>query len=350
MDKKRIVLYRDHVVIRPPECTSSASVLDQLHLMPRAVSTLSAISSQESFELVLLVPSGKEADSALCRQIHEKVLELLEQEGVVFKDIITAAEAGSLSDTQSSLVIGATLGDISLAEGLSCRSVLLGEAEGALPEHCIASASSWQEIGSMLLGGDIMLPPRSAEIVRKTSETDITVGVNLDGTGDADISTGLAFLDHMLHQLAKHGRMDLMIKARGDLEIDEHHTVEDIAIVLGQAVLKALGDKRGISRYGFLLPMDDSLAQAAVDFSGRPWLLWDVHFRREYVGDLPTDMIFHFFKSFSDESRCNLSLKAEGHNDHHIAEALFKAFARAIRMAVTRDPLNMVLPSTKGAL
>jgi imidazoleglycerol-phosphate dehydratase/histidinol-phosphatase len=195
------------------------------------------------------------------------------------------------------------------------------------------------------------MPPRSAEVNRKTSETEIYIKLNLDGSGQCKISTGLHFFDHMLEQLGKHGSTDLEIQVKGDLHIDEHHTIEDTALALGEAYLKALGDKKGIYRYGFLLPMDDVLAQAAIDFGGRPWIVWEADFRREKVGDMPTEMFYHFFKSFSDTSKCNLNIKAEGANEHHKIEAIFKALARAIKMAVMRDARNInQLPSTKGVL
>jgi imidazoleglycerol-phosphate dehydratase/histidinol-phosphatase len=194
------------------------------------------------------------------------------------------------------------------------------------------------------------LKGRSAQIHRKTNETDVLIELNLDGTGKSKIETGLAFFDHMLDQLARHGQMDLMVKVNGDLEVDEHHTIEDTAIALGEVVRQALGDKMGIERYGFCLPMDDCLAQVAIDFGGRNWLVWDAEFKREMIGQMPTEMFYHFFKSFTDGARANLNIKAEGTNEHHKIEAIFKAFAKSIKMAVKRDVEKMVLPSTKGML
>ena len=204
---------------------------------------------------------------------------------------------------------------------------------------------TWDKIAEILVAGE-----RIAEVSRKTKETDIYVKVNLDGSGKCDISTGLGFFDHMLEQIGKHGMMDLTIHTKGDLHVDEHHTIEDTAIVLGECILKGLGDKRGIERYGYCLPMDDCLCQAVLDFGGRPWLVWDVEFHRERVGDVPTEMFLHFFKSFSDAARINLNIKAEGENEHHKIEGIFKALARALKMAVQRDIFHFELPSTKGML
>ena len=204
---------------------------------------------------------------------------------------------------------------------------------------------TWDKIAEILFAGE-----RIAEVSRKTKETDIYVKVNLDGSGKCDISTGLGFFDHMLEQIGKHGMMDLTIHTKGDLHVDEHHTIEDTAIVLGECILKGLGDKRGIERYGYCLPMDDCLCQAVLDFGGRPWLVWDAKFHRERVGDVPTEMFLHFFKSFSDAARINLNIKAEGENEHHKIEGIFKALARALKMAVQRDIFHFELPSTKGML
>jgi imidazoleglycerol-phosphate dehydratase/histidinol-phosphatase len=194
------------------------------------------------------------------------------------------------------------------------------------------------------------LANRTAQLVRKTNETDVQIELNLDGTGKSAVKTGLPFFDHMLDQLARHGNMDLSIKVKGDLAVDEHHTIEDTAIALGEVFHQALGNKLGIERYGFLLPMDDCLARVAIDFGGRSWLVWDVDFKREKIGDMPTEMFYHFFKSFSDSAKANLNIKAEGSNEHHKIEAVFKAFAKAIKSAVKRDPEKMILPSTKGML
>jgi imidazoleglycerol-phosphate dehydratase/histidinol-phosphatase len=206
-------------------------------------------------------------------------------------------------------------------------------------------ADHWEQIYQFL-----RLPPRKVQHRRKTRETDILIELNLDGTGQSEIHTGLGFFDHMLDQLAKHGGFDLKIETRGDLHIDEHHSIEDTALALGEAFAQALGDKRGIERYGFTLPMDDALAQVALDFGGRPWLVWEASFQRERIGEMPTEMFLHFFKSFSDAARCNLNIRAEGQNEHHKIEAIFKAFAKSLKMSVKRDPNNRELPTTKGVL
>ena len=218
-------------------------------------------------------------------------------------------------------------------------------ARKELDEFIALESNDWERIYEFL-----KLEDRTASIQRKTNETDIEIDLNLDGTGKSDIHTGLAFFDHMLDQLARHGQMDLRIKVDGDLEVDEHHTIEDTAIALGEVFSKALGNKLGIERYGFCLPMDDCLAQAAIDFGGRNWLVWEADFKREKIGEMPTEMFFHFFKSFTDGAKANLNIKAEGTNEHHKIEAIFKAFAKAIKVAVKRDVTKMILPSTKGML
>jgi imidazoleglycerol-phosphate dehydratase/histidinol-phosphatase len=246
-------------------------------------------------------------------------------------------------DLVNSYVIGDRETDLQLAENLGCKSVFY-----SLNRHRLADFSStdWHAIARFLL-----FPDRESVISRNTNETKISIHLNLDGRGEADINTGLGFFDHMLHQIAKHAACDLTIRVDGDLHVDEHHTIEDTAIALGDAFSKALGDKRGMNRYGFLLPMDDSLAQVALDFGGRAWLVWQAGFKREKVGDMPTEMFYHFFKSFSDASKCNLNIKAEGDNEHHKIEAIFKAVAKCIKMAVQRNEQEMNnLPSTKGLL
>ena len=245
-------------------------------------------------------------------------------------------------DLSQSFVIGDRATDVQLAQNLGSKSIFFGEVH---PEASFCS-QDWDEIYNFL-----KLPPRKASVHRKTSETDISIELNLDGSGACSISTGLHFFDHMLEQLGKHGSTDLSIQVKGDLHIDEHHTIEDTALALGEAYAKALGDKKGIYRYGFLLPMDDALAQVAIDFGGRPWLVWEATFTREKVGDMPTELFFHFFKSFSDAAKCNLNIQIAGDNEHHKIEAAFKGLARAIKMAVQRDPRNLnQLPSTKGVL
>ena len=259
-------------------------------------------------------------------------------------------------DLKNSFVIGDRLTDVELAKNLGAKGIFINDEthlgtdeitvkRGELDDYIALESNDWEKIYEFL-----KLENRVAEISRKTNETDIQIKINLDGTGKSDINTGLAFFDHMLDQLARHGQMDLEIKVDGDLEVDEHHTIEDTAIALGELFSKALGNKLGIERYGFALPMDDCLAQVAIDFGGRNWLVWDTEFKREKVGDMPTEMFMHFFKSFTDGAKANLNIKAEGTNEHHKIEAIFKAFAKSIKMAVKRDAEKMVLPSTKGML
>ena len=259
-------------------------------------------------------------------------------------------------DLENSFVLGDRITDMELAKNLGAKGIYLSEdpnlgadeIEASKQEiiDCIALTSTdWAAIYEFL-----KLEDRVAEITRNTKETKIYIKLNLDGSGKNDISTGLHFFDHMLDQIGKHGNMDLTVKVDGDLEVDEHHTIEDTMIALGELFAKTLGNKLGIERYGFCLPMDDCLAQVAVDFGGRPWLVWDADFKREKIGDMPTEMFLHLFKSFSDGAKCNLNIKAEGENEHHKIEGIFKAFAKAMKMAVKRDPNKMFLPSTKGVL
>ena len=286
--------------------------------------------------------------------VHNFILQTLEGEGITFDEqlidrhfpednspmrkpgtgMLTEYLNNDKYDLANSYVIGDRETDRKLAENIGCKALILGQ-----------DGMTWDKIAEILFAGE-----RIAEVSRKTKETDIYVKVNLDGSGKCDISTGLGFFDHMLEQIGKHGMMDLTIHTKGDLHVDEHHTIEDTAIVLGECILKGLGDKRGIERYGYCLPMDDCLCQAVLDFGGRPWLVWDAAFLRERVGDVPTEMFLHFFKSFSDAARINLNIKAEGENEHHKIEGIFKALARALKMAVQRDIFHFELPSTKGLL
>ncbi len=286
--------------------------------------------------------------------VHNFILQSLEGEGITFDDqlidrhfpednspmrkpgtgMLKAYLEDSQYDIAGSYVIGDRESDAELAKNLGCKALILGK-----------DGMDWDKIAEILFAGE-----RIAEVKRTTKETDIYIKVNLDGTGKSDISTGLGFFDHMLEQISKHGMMDLTIHTKGDLEVDEHHTIEDTGIALGECILQALGDKRGIERYGYCLPMDDCLCQVALDFGGRPWLMWDAEFKREYVGEMPTEMFMHFFKSFSDSSKMNLNIKAEGTNEHHKIEGIFKALARSLRMAVKRDIYHFELPSSKGML
>ena len=252
-------------------------------------------------------------------------------------------------DLSGSYVIGDRLTDVELAKNLGCRAIWLHEGEEGLPDDlkavCVLVTPDWDRVAEFLFAGE-----RTATVHRVTKETDVYVQLGVDGSGQCEVSTGLGFFDHMLEQIARHGNMDLTIRVKGDLHVDEHHTIEDTALALGECLLKALGDKRGMERYGYCLPMDDCLCRVALDFGGRPWLVWEAEFRRERIGEMPTEMFLHFFKSLSDAARMNLNVHAEGTNEHHKIEGIFKAFARALRMAVRRDIYNYTLPSTKGCL
>ncbi len=365
MRKKVLFIDRDGTIIKEPPTDYQVDSLEKLEFLPKAISNLRKIAEETDFELVMVTnQDGLGTDSFPENTFWPaqfKMLKTLEQENIFFTEIhvdktfesenapTRKPNTGLLKsyfseeyDLANSYVIGDRLTDVKLAENLGAKAIFIGEPT----ERAALSTTDWDEIYEFL-----KMPPRSAEVSRKTSETDIYIKLNLDGNGHCDIKTGLHFFDHMLEQLGKHGSTDLEIKVNGDLHIDEHHTIEDTALALGEAYLKALGDKKGIYRYGFLLPMDDVLAQVAIDFGGRPWIVWDAEFKREKVGDMPTEMFYHFFKSFSDTAKCNLNIKAEGANEHHKIEAMFKALARAIKMAVMRDPRNInQLPSTKGVL
>jgi imidazoleglycerol-phosphate dehydratase/histidinol-phosphatase len=252
-------------------------------------------------------------------------------------------------DLANSFVIGDRLTDVELAKNLGCQAIFLNDedllTDAALTATCSLATKNWAEVSAFLIRTE-----RTATVERNTAETNIKVSIDLDGQGQCNIKTGLNFFDHMLEQIGRHSGCDLSVEVKGDLHVDEHHTIEDTAIVLGEALKKALGDKRGIERYGFCLPMDDCLAQVALDFGGRSWLMWETEFKREMIGDMPTEMFYHFFKSFSDAAACNLNIKAEGKNEHHKIEGIFKALARAIKAAIRKDPFNDRLPSTKEML
>ena len=363
---------RDGTILREP-ADEQIDSFEKFHFMPGVISALRFLRQHTGYRFVMVSnQDGLGTDSypeSTFWPTHNLMLEILEGEGVTFDDILidrsfpadnlptrkpgtamlTAYTDGSC-DMAASYVIGDRQSDAQLAANLGCKALILApEADDAatLPGDAVAVAS-WQRIAEIVYAG-----PRRASVRRTTRETDIAIGLDLDGTGRSSIQTGLGFFDHMLEQIAKHGSIDLDICVKGDLNVDEHHTIEDTALALGEALLKALGDKRGIERYGFstyTLPMDDCLCTVALDFGGRPWLVWDAEFSREKVGDMPTEMFLHFFKSLSDASRINLNIRAEGQNEHHKIEGIFKALARAIRMAVRRDINNMQLPSSKGVL
>lgn len=365
MKKKVLFIDRDGTLIKEPLTDFQVDSLEKLEFIPKAISNLRKIAEECDYELVLVSnQDGLGTDSFPEKDFwpaQYKMLKTLEQENIHFAAIhidrsfeheqapTRKPRTGMLTayfsedyDLANSFVIGDRATDIQLAENLGAKAIFYGEHQA----NAVLSTQDWDAIYTFL-----KLPPRKATVHRKTSETDISIELNLDGSGACSISTGLHFFDHMLEQLGKHGSTDLSIQVKGDLHIDEHHTIEDTALALGEAYAKALGDKKGIYRYGFLLPMDDALAQVAIDFGGRPWLVWDAKFSREKVGDMPTEMFFHFFKSFSDAAKCNLNIQLTGDNEHHKIEATFKGLARAIKMAVQRDPRNLnQLPSTKGVL
>lgn len=372
--KKILFIDRDGTLILEPEDEQIDS-LEKLTFYPGVFRGLGKIASKKDSELVMITNQDGLGTESFPENdfwpAHEKMMETLEGEGIVFSKILIDRSfphdnldtrkpgTGLLKkyieegfDTAHSYVIGDRISDIELARNLGCKGILLndGTLKSALEEnnllsHCALITTNWEAIYTFLY-----LPARKASHQRKTNETDILVELDLNGTGKSNIDTGLGFFDHMLEQIARHGSIDLTVKVKGDLHIDEHHTIEDTALALGTCFDKALGDKRGIRRYGYVLPMDDCLAQAAIDFGGRPWLVWEARFDREKIGEMPTEMFMHFFKSFSDNARCNLNIKAEGENEHHKIEAIFKAFSRAVRMALYIDETNNQLPSTKGVL
>lgn len=373
--KKVLFIDRDGTIIAEPPIDFQVDSLEKLSFLPKAISNLRKIAEETDFELSMVTnQDGLGTDSfpeATFWPAHNKMLSTLEGENVRFSTILidrTFPEENAPTrkpgigmmgqylsgnyDLANSFVIGDRLTDVQLAINIGAKAILIGEesAHNALAEdlkEAIALITTdWDKIYEFL-----KLPARIAKVARDTKETQIKVELNLDGKGKSNIQTGLGFFDHMLDQLARHSGADLTIEVKGDLHIDEHHTIEDTALALGEAYRMALSDKRGMNRYGFLLPMDEALAQVAIDFSGRPWLIWDATFKREKIGDMPTEMFYHFFKSFSDTSLSNINIKVEGNNEHHMIESIFKAFAKAIKMAVQRDLKTMeILPSTKGVL
>ncbi len=362
--KKVLFIDRDGTLVIEPPIDFQLDSLEKLEFYPGVFQYLSRIAKELDYELVMVTnQDGLGTDSfpeETFWPAQKKIIQAFKNEGIEFAEIVidkslpeenlptrkpgiallTHYIKGNYNLAES-YVIGDRLTDVQLAKNLGCKAIYMGIDPC---EDAVLNTTNWADIYQLLKS-----EPRKAKVIRKTSETNIEIEINLDGSGKNDISTGLGFFDHMLEQISKHGNMDLIIKVDGDLHIDEHHTIEDVAIALGEAFLQALGSKKGIERYGFLLPMDDCLAQVAIDFGGRPWLVWDAEFKREKIGEMPTEMFFHFFKSFCDNARCNLNIKAEGTNEHHKIEAIFKAFAKAIRMAVSKTG-NFSIPSTKGSL
>jgi len=376
--KKVLFIDRDGTIILEPDNFQIDS-FQKLEFYPEVFQYLSKISKELDFELVMVTnQDGLGTDSYPEKnfiEIQDFILKSLQNENITFTEIFVdktfayensptrKPNTGFLTkyfdtnkyDLQNSFVIGDRVTDVKLAKNLGSKAIFIDNNEGLgaeeisedenLEDYIAIKTISWKKIYEFL-----KLKERSTYIERNTNETKIKIWLNLDGSGNAKIDTGLGFFDHMLDQLARHGGMDLDITVDGDLEVDEHHTIEDTAIALGEAFSKALGNKLGINRYGFVLPMDDCLAQAAIDFGGRNWLVWNADFSREKIGEMPTEMFYHFFKSFTDGAKANLNIKAEGQNEHHKIESIFKAFAKAVKSAVKRDPNNMILPSTKGVI
>ncbi len=354
--KRALFIDRDGTILVEP-ADEQIDSFEKFHFLPGVIRNLNFIRKKLDFEFVLVSnQDGLGTDSYPEEDFwptHNMMLDILKSENVEFddqcidrsfpKDNLPTRKPGTAMltkymqgdyDLENSYVIGDRQTDKQLAQNLGCKYLILGD-----------NVQSWDEITELLFAGE-----RTASVRRTTKETDIDIWLNLDGTGQCDINTGLGFFDHMLEQIGKHGNIDLKIHVKGDLNVDEHHTIEDTGIALGECIAKAIGDKRGIERYGYTLPMDDCLCSVCLDFGGRAWLVWDAEFHRERIGDMPTEMFLHFFKSFSDAARINLNIKAEGENEHHKIEGIFKALARSIKMAVKRDIYKYQLPSSKGVL
>ncbi|WP_336664804.1 bifunctional histidinol-phosphatase/imidazoleglycerol-phosphate dehydratase HisB [Elizabethkingia meningoseptica] len=376
--KKVLFIDRDGTLVLEPE-DYQVDNFEKLEFYPEVFQYLSKIACELNYELVMVTNQDGLGTDVYPENtfwpVQQFIIKALENEDIYFSEVLIdktfpsenaptrKPNTGLLTryinnpeyDLKNSFVIGDRITDVKLAKNLDAKGIFIANdenlgaeeiANGENLEQSIAlKTTSWKNIYEFL-----KLESRTATIERNTNETKIKIALNLDGTGKAEISTGLAFFDHMLDQIARHGQMDLDIQVKGDLEVDEHHTIEDTAIALGEVFSKALGNKLGIERYGFTLPMDDCLAQVAIDFGGRNWLVWEADFKREKIGEMPTEMFYHFFKSFTDGAKANLNIKAEGQNEHHKIEAIFKAFAKAIKSAVKRDPEKMILPSTKGML
>ena len=363
--KKVLFIDRDGTLIKEPPVDYQVDSLEKLEFIPGVFRNLYKLRQYTDYELVVVSNQDGMGTDAFpeedFRAPHEKFLEAFRNEGVEFDAIhidpslpdenspMRKPRTGMLTsyleggyDLKNSYVIGDRETDMELAQNLGARGILIGEDASANAE---VICGDWDQVY-----GYIRSRLRSAIVIRSTNETEISIKLSLDGEGHTQVSTGLGFFDHMLDQIGRHAGIDLEVEVKGDLHVDEHHTIEDTAIVLGEAFLQALGNKRGIGRYGFVLPMDDSLASVAIDFGGRPWIEWNAEFKREKIGDMPTEMFFHFFKSFSDAAKCNLNMEVRGDNEHHMIEGLFKAFARAVGKAVELDPDSVQLPTTKGKL
>ncbi|MEI3797764.1 MULTISPECIES: bifunctional histidinol-phosphatase/imidazoleglycerol-phosphate dehydratase HisB [unclassified Chitinophaga] len=377
--KRVLFIDRDGTLIKEVPPTYQIDSLDKVEFYPKVFVNMARIAAELDYELAMVTNQDGLGTASFPEDTfwpaQNMIMKALENEGIKFDEVFIdrsfpadnaptrKPRTGMLTkyldgsyDLANSFVIGDRITDVELAKNLGAKAIWINEGSGlgsaeisdntaALQSVIALETTDWNRIYEFL-----KLGLRTVTHVRKTNETDINIELNLDGTGKADIHTGLGFFDHMLDQIARHGAIDLKITAKGDLHIDEHHTIEDTGIALGEAIAKGLGDKRGIERYGFCLPMDDCLAQVGIDFGGRNWLVWDAEFKREKIGEMPTEMFYHFFKSFSDGAKANLNIKAEGENEHHKIEAIFKTFAKSIKMAVKRNPANMQLPSTKGVL
>ncbi len=370
MKQKVLFIDRDGTIIIEPPVDYQVDSLEKLEFYPGVFQYLSRIANELDYELVMVTnQDGLGTDSFpedTFWPAQNKMMKALENENIIFDEVLIdksfpednaptrKPRTGLLTkymsevfDLENSFVIGDRLTDIELAKNLGAKGIYIADDTVENYDQNVQALKTrdWKKIYEFLKFG-----LRKASVKRKTNETQISIDLNLDGKGVSNIDTGIAFFDHMLDQLAKHGNMDLEIKVKGDLEVDEHHTIEDTALALGNCFYQAIGNKKGINRYGFFLPMDDCLAQVAIDFGGRSWLVWEAEFKREMIGKMPTEMFYHFFKSFSDEAKCNLNIKVEGENEHHKIEAIFKAFAKAIKNAVKRDINDDTLPSTKGVL
>ncbi|SEJ47211.1 imidazoleglycerol-phosphate dehydratase [Dyadobacter koreensis] len=373
--KKVLFIDRDGTIIVEPPTDFQVDSLEKLEFLPKAISNLRKIAEETDYELVMVTNQDGLGTGSFPEDTfwpaQNKMLQTLKGENIEFtavhidrsfpEDNLPTRKPGigmltsyfsEEYDLANSYVIGDRLTDVQLAVNLGSKAIFIGSelAKDGVSQE-MKSAVSYVSTDWDAIYEHLKLPARTASVQRNTKETQITIDLNLDGSGRSEIHTGLGFFDHMLDQLARHSGADLTIHVEGDLHIDEHHTIEDTALALGEAYRIAIGDKRGISRYGFLLPMDEALAQVAIDFSGRPWIVWDAEFKREKIGEMPTEMFFHFFKSFSDTSLSNLNIKVEGQNEHHKIESIFKGFAKAIKMAVRRDLKALdFMPSTKGVL
>ena len=371
--KKVLFIDRDGTLVIEPPVDYQLDSLEKLEFYPKVMRNLGFVRSKLDFEFVMVTNQDGLGTSSFPEETfwpaHNLMMKTLEGEGITFDDICIdrsfpeenaptrKPRTGMLTkyidnpayDLAGSFVIGDRPTDVELAKNLGCRAIFLQDDDSLLSDElkavCALATRDWDKVAEFLFAGE-----RRATIRRTTKETDILVEVDLDGSGRCNIATGLGFFDHMLEQIGKHGGMDLTIRVDGDLHVDEHHTIEDTALALGECLYQALGSKRGIERYGYSLPMDDCLCQVCLDFGGRPWLVWDAEFRREKIGEMPTEMFLHFFKSLSDAAKMNLNIKAEGQNEHHKIEGIFKALARALKMAVKRDIYHYELPSSKGVL